>query len=169
MLSKLKNKKWVPPPGGGRAGVVDLKAVHLAEVKRMKENEGYILHFLEETEDIKIIFEPWDKVKSHTRPSQEADRDAQVSLEDDAPSMARMTERSETFQPEVFEEMHTGEELKAAAKTEWVQTEGSVEADRGATVRRIARNEEDNTPRKTWDEGDSQSVDHTSTSRQGEE
>ena len=48
--------------------MVDLKAVHLAEVKTMKENKGHVLHFLEETEDIKIICEPWDQVKAHTRP-----------------------------------------------------------------------------------------------------
>ena len=117
MLSKLKNKKWVPPPGGGRAGVVDLKAVHLAEVKRMKENKGYVLHFLEETEEIKIICEPWDQVKAHTRPPQEAHRDAQVYPEDDAPSVARTTERNKTFQPEVLKETHLGEELEAATKS----------------------------------------------------
>ena len=104
----------------------------------MKENKGYVLHFLEETEEIKIICEPWDQVKARTRPPQEA-------------------------------EIHPGEELKATTKTEWVQAGGGVEADLGATVRRTARNEEANTPRKTWDEGDSQSVDHTSTSRHGEE
>ena len=103
----------------------------------MKENKGCVLHFLEETEDIKIICEPWDQVKARTRPPQEA-------------------------------EIHPGKELKATTKTEWVQAGGGVEADLGATVRRTARNEEANTPRNTWDEGDSQSVDHTSTSRQWE-
>ena len=46
-----ESRNWVQPPGG--AGVVDLRTVQLAEVKRMKENKGYVLHFLEETEDIK--------------------------------------------------------------------------------------------------------------------
>ena len=64
-----ESRNWVPPPGG--AGVVDLRTVHLAEVKRMKENKGYVLHFLEETEDINITCEPWDHVKAHTRPPQE--------------------------------------------------------------------------------------------------
>ena len=45
-----ESRNWVPPPDG--AGVVDLRSVHLAEEKRMKENKGYKLHFLEETEDI---------------------------------------------------------------------------------------------------------------------
>ena len=115
----------------------------------MKENKGCVLHFLEETE--------------------EADPDAQVGLEDNASSEARTTERNETLQPEVLEETHPWEELEATIKTEWVQTEGGVKADLGATVRCVTRNEESNKPRKTWDEGDSQSVDHTSTSRQGEE
>ena len=161
---KRRIKKWIPPPGG--AGGVDLEAVHLAEVKIMEENKGYVLHFLEETEDIKIICEPWGQVKAHTRPPQEADWDVQVYLEDDAPSVARTTEKNETFQPEVLKETHPEEDLEASTKTEWVQAEGGVEADFGATVRRTARNEEANTPRKIWDEGDSQSVDHTSTSRQ---
>ena len=78
----------------------------------MKENKGYTLHFLEETE---------------------AD--------------ARTTERNGTFQLEVLKEIHPWEELEAAIKTEWVQTEGGVKADFGATVRRIARNEEANLPR----------------------
>ena len=43
-----ESRSWVPPPSG--AGVANLKAVHLAEVKRIKENKGYMLHFLEETE-----------------------------------------------------------------------------------------------------------------------
>ena len=108
-------------------------------------------------------------MEAQTRPLQEADRAAQVGLEDNTPSEARTTERNETFQLEELEEIHPWEELKAAIKTEWVQTEGDVKADYGATVRRITRNEETNTPRKTLDKGDSQSVDHTSTSRQGEE
>ena len=108
-------------------------------------------------------------MKAQTRPPQEADQDAQVGLEDDAPSEARTTERDKILQPEVFEETHPWEELEAAIKTEWVQTEGGVKADLGATIRCVARNEESNKLRKTWDKGDSQSVDHTSTSRQGEE
>ena len=115
----------------------------------MKENKSYVLHFLEETE--------------------EADQDTQVGLEDDAPLEARTTERDKTLQPEVLKETHPWEELEAAIKTEWVQIKGGVKADLGATVRRVARNEESNKPRKTWDEGDSQNVDRTSTSRQGEE
>ena len=46
-----RSGNWIPPPSG--VGV-DLKAVHLAEVKRMEENKGYTLTFLEEVEDIKI-------------------------------------------------------------------------------------------------------------------
>ena len=103
----------------------------------MKENKGYALHLLKETEDIKIICEPSDQAKAHTRPPQEADQDAQLCLEDDTPSVERTTERNDTFQPEVLEEIHPGEELEAATKTEWVQTEGGVEADLGAAVRRI--------------------------------
>ena len=108
-------------------------------------------------------------MKEHTRPPQEADRDAQVGLEDDAPLVARTMERNETFQLEVLEEIHPWEELEADIKTEWVQIEGGVKADFSATVRRIARNEEANSTCKIWDEGDSQNVDHTSTPRQGEE
>ena len=100
----------------------------------MKDNKGYTLHFLEETE-----------------------------------TEARTTERNEAFQLEVLKKIHPWEELEAAIKTEWVQTEGGVKADFGATVRCIARNEEANLLRKTWGEVDSQSVDHTSTSRQGQE
>ena len=57
-----ESRNCVPPPGG--AGGVNLRAVHLAEVKRTKENKGYVLHFLEETE--------------------EADHDAQVGLDEGA-------------------------------------------------------------------------------------
>ena len=48
---------WMGNQGGEPHGVVgfDLKAIHLAEAKRMEENEGYTLSFLEEVEDIKII------------------------------------------------------------------------------------------------------------------
>ena len=52
------------------------------------------------------------------------------------------------MQPEVLDETHPLEELEAAIKTEGVQTEGGVKADLGATVRRVARNEESNKPRK---------------------
>ena len=62
----------------------------------MKENKGYVLHFLKETE--------------------EAGQDVQADLEDDAPSEARTTERDKTLQPEVLEETHPWEELGAAIK-----------------------------------------------------
>ena len=70
---------------------------------------------------------------------------------------------------EELNKIHPWEELEAAIKTEWVQTKDGVRADLGATVWSMTRKEEANIPRKTWDKGDSQSVDHTSTSRQGEE
>ena len=53
-----ESRNWVPHPGGV---TVNLKAVYLAKEKRMKDNKGYTLYFLEETEDIKIISEPWDR------------------------------------------------------------------------------------------------------------
>ena len=78
-----ESRSWVPPPSG--AGVANLKAVHLAEVKRIvkriKENKGYMLHFPEETE-----------------------------------AEARTTERNKTFQQEVLEEIHQGEELEGPQK-----------------------------------------------------
>ena len=75
---------------------------------------------------------------------------------------------NETSQLEELHEISPWEELETAMKTEWVQTKGGVRADLGATVRSVARKEEANTPRKTWDKGYSQSVDHTSPSRKGE-
>ena len=65
-------KNWVPHPGG--VGV-NLRAIYLAEAKRIENNKGYTLFFLEETEDIKIISEPWDEVESQTRSQQQADSD----------------------------------------------------------------------------------------------
>ena len=50
-----KSRNWVPPPGGA---VIDRKAVHLAEAKRMRENKMYRFVFLEETEDININVGP---------------------------------------------------------------------------------------------------------------
>ena len=110
-------------------------------------------------------------MKSQTRHQQKAEGgvQVQVGLEDVTPSEARMMERNETSQLEELGEISPWEKLEAAMKTEWVQTKGDVRADLGATVCSVARKEEANTPRKTWDKGDSQSMDHTSTSRQGEE
>ena len=57
-------------------------------------------------------------MEAQTRPPQKADRDAQVGLEDNTPSEARMTERNETFQLEELEEIHPWAELEPAIKTE---------------------------------------------------
>ena len=136
VVDTKESRHWVPHPGGVRA---NLKAIYLAEEKRMKDNKGYTLYFLEETEDIKIISEPWDEVKSQTRPQQKAEGDVQGGLEDVTPPEVRTTERNETLQLEELDEISPWEELEAAIKTEWVQTKGGDRADLGATVRSVAR------------------------------
>ena len=108
-------------------------------------------------------------MESQTRPQQKADGNVQVGLEDVTPSEARMMERNETSQLEELDKISPWEELEAAIQAEWVQTKSGVRVDLGATVRSVARKEEANILCKTWDKRDSQSVDHTSPSRQGEE
>ena len=67
----LRSLKDTLPPWMGNQGVephgvvgFDLKAIHLAEAKRMEENEGYTLSFLEEVEDIKIIGNTYETQKT---------------------------------------------------------------------------------------------------------
>ena len=129
-------RNWVPPPCGA---VVDRKAVHLAEAKRMRENKMYRFAFFEETEDINI----------NVRPQYETE--------------ARTTEVNETAKLEELSEIHV-QKTNSKRSSKRLTT-----SDLSATVHSVAMEQETNTHRKTCDKGDSQDVDHTSTSGQSEE
>ena len=104
---------------------------------------------------------------SQTRPLQKADDDALADLKDINLSDVMMTERSEISKLEELEGSYPWEKLKVAKRTEGNQAEEDGSADIGANDGSVTRKEETKTPRKTWDQGDSQKMNHSLTSRQG--
>ena len=81
---------------------------------------------------------------------------------------ATTEEENETAQLVEPSKKHSGEKLQADMPKR-VKTKDGVRTDLGAAVHSTAMEQETNTPRKTCDKGDSQDVDHTSTSGKGEE
>ena len=101
-----ESRNWVPPPDG--AGVVDLRSVHLAEVKRMKENKGYELHFLEETEDI--------KTNIHAYMQAEESKGEEVNEGDEGANKTKTVEEKAESDNEMFEDAKDDESVDSLTK-----------------------------------------------------
>ena len=76
-----------------------------------------------------------------------------------------MTERNETSQLEELKRNYPWKKLKVAKRTEENQAEEDGSADNGADNGSVTRKEGTKTPRKTWDQGDSQKMNYSLTSR----
>ena len=79
-----------------------------------------------------------------------------------------MEEGENTIQHAEPNKKHPGDALQEDIPKQ-PKTEDKITKESGATVRPTEREQETKTPHKTCDKGDSQDVDHTSTSGQGEE
>ena len=105
-------------------------------------------------DELQAVLKETENININSRPQHETE--------------ARTKEESGTAQLEESSKKHPGDELQAAMPKR-AKTEDGVRSDLGAAVHSTAMEQETNTPRKICVKGDSQDVDHTSTSGQGKE